>query len=311
VTASGAIDWAVQAGGADTNTGGYGIAHDGAGGALVIGDFNGKVSFGSTSLIGQGISDAFVMHVTASGAIDWAVQAGGADTKTGGFSIAHDGAGGALVAGDFDGNASFGSTSLIVQGGSGSNAFVMHVTASGAIDWAVGSSAHPRAIAHDGEGGTLVTGYFSGNASFGSTTLTSLGKAPTCFVASLMPPPDRPPLPPRPPPAPFHPSPPGSPPESSLTPDPRGVMALSEQTAFVVSLATSLALLALLLACVYRRHYRRLANNFRDSRDRREHDLQLLEHRFKQQLRPQSDESPWYVSPPSESAPNSIPQVVG
>eukprot|EP00900_Chrysochromulina_parva_P018317 jgi/Chrpa1/26487/Chrysochromulina_OHIO_Genome00026460-RA len=84
-------------------------------------------------------------------------------------------------------------------------------------------------------------------------------------------------------------------------------MALSEQTAFVVSLATSLALLALLLACVYRRHYRRLANNFRDSRDRRELDLQLLEHRYKQQLHPQSDESPWCVSPPSESAPNSIP----
>ncbi|KOO32723.1 pkd domain-containing protein [Chrysochromulina tobinii] len=156
VTASGTIDWAVQAGGADANTGGYSIAHDGAGGALVTGDFNGKVSFGSTSLIRQGIADAFVMHVTASGAIDWAVQAGGADTKTGGFSIAHDGVGGALVAGDFDGNASFGSTSLIVQGGRRSNAFVMHVTASGAIDWAVGSSAHPRAIAHDGEGSTLI-----------------------------------------------------------------------------------------------------------------------------------------------------------
>jgi len=85
-------------------------------------------------------------------------------------------------------------------------------------------------------------------------------------------------------------------------------MALSEQTAVVVSLATSLALLALLLACVYRRHYRRLADNFRVSLDRRELDLQLLEHRFKQQARPQSDESPWYVSPPSEYAPNSIPK---
>jgi hypothetical protein len=53
-------------------------------------------------------------------------------------------------------------------------------------------------------------------------------------------------------------------------------MALSEQTAVVVSLATSLALLALLLACVYRRHYRRLADNFRVSLDRRELDLQCV-----------------------------------
>jgi hypothetical protein len=224
VTASGAIDWAVQAGGADTNTGGYGIAHDGAGGALVTGDFNGKVSFGSTSLTGQGNCDAFVMHVTASGAIDWAVQAGGASVDRG-WGIAHDGAGGALVTGRFSGRASFGST--ILTSHDSADGFVMHVTASGAIDWAVGSSAYPRAIAHDGVGGTLVTGYFSGNASFGSTALTSLGNAPTCFVASIMPPPDRPPLPPRPPPAPFHPSPPGSPPESYLSPDPRGMMALS------------------------------------------------------------------------------------
>jgi hypothetical protein len=274
VTASGAIDWAVQAGGADTNTAGYGIAHDGAGGALVTGDFDGKASFGSTSLTshGQGSCDAFVMHVTASGSIDWALQAGGASVDQG-WGIAHDGAGGALVTGYFSGHASFGSTLLTSH--DRADGFVMHVTASGAIDWAVGSSAHPYAIAHDGVGGALVTGYFSGNASFGSTTLTSLGIAPACFVASLMPPLDRPPLLPPPPPAPL-PPPPGSPPKSSRTPDPRGVMALSEQPAFVVSLATSLALLALLLACVYRRHYRRLADNFRVSLDRRELDLQCV-----------------------------------
>jgi hypothetical protein len=45
----------------------------------------------------------------------------------------------------------------------------------------------------------------------------------------------------------------------------------------VPALATSLALLVLLLlACVYRRHYRRLADNFRVSLDRRELDLQCV-----------------------------------
>ena len=76
----------------------------------------------------------------------------------------------------------------------------------------------------------------------------------------------------------------------------------------VPALATSLALLVLLLACVvYRRHYRRLADNLRASLYRRELDMQLLEHRFKQQAHLQSNESPWNVCPPSESAANSIP----
>ena len=96
-----AKSWAVQAGGGFYDEG-HGIAHDGAGGALVTGFFSGKASFGSMSLTSQGRSaDAFVMRVTASGAIDWAVQAGGA-SYDGGHGIAHDGAGGALVTGYLD-----------------------------------------------------------------------------------------------------------------------------------------------------------------------------------------------------------------
>ena len=382
VTASGAFDWAVQAGGSSL-TSGRGIAYDGAGGALVTGYFCGQVSFGSTSLTSRGSADAFVAHVTASGAFDWAVQAGGASVDHG-WGIAHDGAGGALVTGYFSGNASFGSTSLTSRGSD--DAFILHVTASGAIEWAVqagGASVDQgRGIAHDGAGGALVTGYLSGNASFGSTTLTSLGNAPTCFVASLRPPAShcyvppgwcssstctyprtakcdgytftccesigimcsecpaarqpplspapllppelpllpRPPQPPTPrmplrrlpPPSaqehesPSHRPPPGSPLDSSLTPAVRGTMALFEQPALVVSaIATSLALLGLLV-CVYRRS-RRVANNFRVSLDRAQFDLQLLEHRFKQQAHPQWHESTWSVRPPSESPPISIP----
>eukprot|EP00900_Chrysochromulina_parva_P009829 jgi/Chrpa1/18848/Chrysochromulina_OHIO_Genome00026170-RA len=165
VTASGAIDWAVQAAG-ESATDSNGIAYDGAGGALVTGDFRGKASFGSTSLTSRGSTDAYVMHVTASGAIDWVVQAGGESVTSKG--IAYDGAGGALVTGDFRGKASFGSTSLTSRGSL--DTFVMHVTASGAINWVVqtgGSSVSPRAIAHDGAGHALVTGHFSGTASGG------------------------------------------------------------------------------------------------------------------------------------------------
>jgi hypothetical protein len=197
VAASGAIDWAIQAGGT-SDDGGYGIAHDGAGGALVTGSFKGKASFGSTSLTSRGMQDAFVMHVTASGVIDWVVQAGGMGTDNVGRGIAHDGSGGALVTGTFDGNgdeAWFGSIPLTSR--SSYDTFVMHVTASGAIDWAVtaGTSAldwecifcevyvHGVGLAHDGAGGALVTGDFRLEvesrahpvASFGSTSLTGQG----------------------------------------------------------------------------------------------------------------------------------------
>jgi len=82
VTASGAIDWAVdwaiQTGGTSSSQG-LGIAYDGAGGALVTGYFYGEASFGSTSLTSRGMQDAFVMHVAASGAMDWAIQGVGGE----------------------------------------------------------------------------------------------------------------------------------------------------------------------------------------------------------------------------------------
>ena len=188
VMASGAIDWAVRAGGTSFDLS-YGIAHDGAGGALVTGYFNGEATFGSTSfeakrdydVRGMPSSDIFVMHVTASGAIDWAVQAGGPNDEEG-SGIACDGAGGALVTGYFAGTASFGNTSLASGSNlhTGRNPFVMHVSAAGAIDWAVQGGCTTDAIgtgiAYDGAGGALVSGLFSGEASFGSTSFDSRGK---------------------------------------------------------------------------------------------------------------------------------------
>ena len=184
VNASGALDWAIQVDGT-SDVRSSGIATDGAGGALVTGSFDGNAFFGATLLTSRGDFDPFVMHVTASGTIDWVVQAGGESYNLAN-GIAHDGAGGALVTGDFRGVASFGSTLLTSRGFF--DAFVMHVTASGAIDWAVQvgdtssdsnrptlSEVRGSGIAHDGVGGALVTGFFTGKALFGSTSLASSG----------------------------------------------------------------------------------------------------------------------------------------
>jgi hypothetical protein len=295
VTKAGAIDWAVQAGGTDW-TYARSIANDGGGGALVTGYFYGEASFGSTVLSsGDTSADAFVMHVTAAGAIDWAVQAGGsADTR--GSGVAYDGrSGGALVTGDFSGKASFGSTSLTSRGSS--DAFVMHVTAAGAIDWAIQAGGKLRDSGYgialvdgrDGVDGFLVSGTFSGEASFGSNTLNKSGDAGACFAARLMPPPPSPPSrpshSPRVPPGP--PVPPGLPPVSPLVP----------------FLTTAFLTLFLLLLCVCRR-YRRLVDNLIVSRERAQLDLRMLEHRVNA-VELQTDPHGGGLLP--ESPPNSIP----
>ena len=193
VTASGAIDWAVQAGGMGSDHG-YEIAQDGMGGALVTGDFSGKASFGSTTLVSRGSYDAFVMHVTASGVIDWAVQAGGEFDEAGNsieyYGIAHDGA-----IGSFAGTAWFQMYEYATDSDA-YDAFVMHVTASGAIDWVVRASStssepgfrYGLGIAHyNGSGRVLVSGTFMGDASFGSKALSLHADKPSCFAASLVP----------------------------------------------------------------------------------------------------------------------------
>ena len=171
VSGSGTIEWTVKAGGANVDQG-KSIASDGAGGALVTGLFNGAGLYGTTLLTSSGSFDAFVMRVRSSGTIEWAVKAGGEGNDRG-LGIASDGAGGAFVTGSFQGTASFGEITL-----TGGGMFVMRVSSSGAIEWAIKAvGASGNAISSDGAGGALVTGSFQTTASFGETTLTSGGRA--------------------------------------------------------------------------------------------------------------------------------------
>ena len=312
MTAKGAIDWAIRTGGT-ARVQGHGIAHDGAGGALVTGSLIGigNASFGSKTLTSRGDNgDAFVMHVTESGAINWVIQASTKLHSGGGRGIAHDGAGGAFVTGSFTGNPSFGSKTNTSLGRNG-DAFVMHVTASGTIDWAAQASNTAQVqgygIAHDGAGGALVAGSFIGSASFGSKTLTSDGLPAACFAASFIAPSspphqqgdsDQPSTPHQP----TH-APPWSPPLPSYF-----IFDVNlKWPGILFASLLLLSLLALLIACVSRRRLRRLADNFRDSRDRAQLDLHMLKHRFETQTSAQCERLPEVPQPPSESPPNSIP----
>ena len=122
---------------------GFGIASDGGGGAFVTGQFLGTATFGSTTLTSASSSfnDGFVMHVTSSGSIDWAL-AFGIGRGDVGHAVAADGSGGALVAGylsnveGYAGTFAFGNLGSLKNNGQ-SDAVIIHVSGSGSISWAV------------------------------------------------------------------------------------------------------------------------------------------------------------------------------
>ena len=113
----------------------------------------------------------------------WAERAGGSSWDAG-RAVATDGSGDVVVVGSFDGQASFGGTTLTSAGSS--DVFVARYDPGGGLLWAkrAGGPGSDRAesVAVDASGNVLVTGRFRGQASFGGTTLTSAGSSDV-FVA--------------------------------------------------------------------------------------------------------------------------------
>jgi hypothetical protein len=189
IDASGTYVWATQAGGTSTDRG-YAIStlSDGSGSAIVTGYFQGTATFGSTTLTSSaGTYDVFVAKIDASGTYLWATQAGGTVAEYGsGISTLSDGS--AIVTGNFQGTATFGSTTLTSAGQT--DVFVAKIDASGTYLWATkaGGTSEDKGTAistlSDGSGSSIVIGYFVGTATFGSTTLTSAGNADV-FVAKI------------------------------------------------------------------------------------------------------------------------------
>ncbi len=114
----------------------------------------------------------------------WAKKAGGTSNESG-KSIAVDDNGNSYVTGYFYGSATFGTTTL-----SGSGIFVAKMDSNGNWLWAKQAgglySGYSYGIAVDANGNSYVTGYFSGSATFGTTTLTSSSEYYSdIFVAKL------------------------------------------------------------------------------------------------------------------------------
>ena len=160
VTASGSIAWTTYLGGSH-HDGAEGVASDGSGGAVVVG-FTASSDFAGATNSPHGGGDAFVARVTASGVVTRASYLGGSGLDSA-WGVAPDGSGGAVVVGftkssDFVGAINPPNTHVSLL----SDAFVVRVTQSNAVNWAnyLGGSGDDYAdgVTLDGSGGVIVVG---------------------------------------------------------------------------------------------------------------------------------------------------------
>jgi hypothetical protein len=176
--------WAISAGG-NLEDWGWSVSVDSNGNPYVTGEFEGTASFGSTVLTSSGSSDVFVAKMDTNGNWQWATGAGGGSIDRG-MDICVDSDGNSYVTGDFEGEASFGSTVLTTNGWG--DIFVAKLDTNGNWQWAkhAGGPWHDCGvgISVDSDGNSYVTGVFDDNASFGDIVLTS-SDGWDVFVAKL------------------------------------------------------------------------------------------------------------------------------
>lgn len=183
--------WASKAG-SGLDDYGMGIVTDALGFTYQTGYFSGTATFGTTSLASSGGTDVFVAKAAPDGTWIWAVKAGSSYNDYG-RAIAFDTNGALYVTGDFVGTAGFGSYNLTSSSTAG-DIYVARLdptfgTWLGAYRAGGfgGSSAFGQSIVVDSQNNAYVAGYYSGNITFGTTTLTATGSSgyPDVFIAKL------------------------------------------------------------------------------------------------------------------------------
>jgi len=176
--------WVKQAGSANADIG-HGIATDSSGNSYVTGWFESTATFGSTTITSNGDTDIFIAKLDNDGNWLWTKQAGGTNNDDV-RRIATDSNGNSYVIGNFRSTVTFGTTTLTSSGYQ--DIFIAKLDINGNWLWvrkAGGASTdYGMGIATDISGNSYLTGYFSGTAFFGTTTITSIGGS-DIFITKL------------------------------------------------------------------------------------------------------------------------------
>ncbi len=167
--------WAKR-GGSSSDDRGIAITSLSDNSSIVTGYFNGTATFGSTTLTSAGSKDVFIAKLDSNGNYLWAKQ-GGSSSADRGIAITNLSDNSSIVTGEFQGTATFGSTTLTSAGDR--DVYVAKLDSNGNYLWAKNPGGTGRDMARGitvlSDNSTIVTGDFSGTATFGSTTLTSAG----------------------------------------------------------------------------------------------------------------------------------------
>jgi hypothetical protein len=176
--------WAVAFGGSGPDSGSD-IALDGAGNIYVTGYFSETVNIGGTNFSSNGNKDFLVLKLDSNG-LPILVSTGGGSLDDDAIAIVPTSNGSAMVSGNFRQSASFDSYQLQAWGSS--DVFIGLLDSN--LNWtyvmAAGSATQDSvsAMATDNNGNFYLTGYFTGTAIFGNTTLQSAGSKDV-FVAKF------------------------------------------------------------------------------------------------------------------------------
>ncbi len=137
----------------------------------------GSIYLAAVCLVVVGCSDSTIPEEEPPPSGVWARSAGGLEPENG-RAVATDGSGNLFVAGEFNGSATFETTTLTSAGSS--DVFVAKYDVGGALLWAQSAGGSEQdavsGCATDGQGNVFVAGNFRGSADFGGTTLTSGGE---------------------------------------------------------------------------------------------------------------------------------------
>ncbi|KAF0175877.1 MAG: peptidase domain protein [Limisphaerales bacterium] len=182
--------WARKAGGGSAGQfdSATAVAADAAGNVYLAGVFaTATANFdGGLALGNEGGFDAFLARFDSTGGLQWVRQLGGAqDARANGVAV--DAAGNAYVAGEFTGALQLPGTNLSTTV-SDQNLFVARFSPAGGVDWArqAGGALQDSARAVTVRGtNVFLAGYFSGVATIGPDTLSSVGNTFDAFLARL------------------------------------------------------------------------------------------------------------------------------
>ena len=134
---------------------------------LIAGHFSGSSQFGTSTLTSNGIADIYVAKFSSSGAWLWVAQAGGGGMDYC-FSISRLSDGSAILTGQFERSATFGSARITELGSA--DVFVAKISVTGSWLWAssFGSNTLDRGygVATFSDGSAVMTG----NSSYGGFT---------------------------------------------------------------------------------------------------------------------------------------------